>query len=564
MNNTTDMASYTYDYIEVGDEHSLGCKCCRFGRGDDLPVPKKLSHDEMSKLVKRFSHSVFKDWIKLNAILKRFEGSIQKRWLKKSPSQRREILLKAWPDMARTHRPDFAIGFRNSKKQQPRSRSLISAAYLWPYINLEDLQQRHLLLLYLNSRGRNLPYKFVSADIEAAHLGHGWHGSVEGDYYVMRFLRHDSPSTYGSLIKFNNYTKGGIPYGHSMVSIPVRKSSEMEGTGMAYMPCLGLLGLEIQKGIYSFLVSCAKLILHDVSPTAFFIAPHQPTPAPPHAVATSDWPSFTAHMLEAPYRVPQNMDLERMKTLISARRASAEDHIWMLREDPGYFMDTLREWKEHDRSMLNHPCPHCWAAVAAQMISDAYCYLMFWDQLDVLFKSMPTLDEQLKRANHRTLRLQAKDERRWAQILAVIDDMIEFPISTLSEGIPPAPRLRRCYTWFRGGRPDDPLWSAKYSSMTEAEFRVNILFRSICSHEQRSLHGLNHLVQEVQYMLDKDAEANEVVDSWIIGHYSDLALLSELKLRVEGLMPWCQSWKAKKVHESKEVRKAVCQRSCSY
>ena len=36
-------ASYTYDHLELGDDHSLGCKCCRLKNGDDLPVPKKVS-----------------------------------------------------------------------------------------------------------------------------------------------------------------------------------------------------------------------------------------------------------------------------------------------------------------------------------------------------------------------------------------------------------------------------------------------------------------------------------------------------------------------------------------
>jgi hypothetical protein len=152
--------------------------------GTDLPIPKKLSLTEIDKHATAFSAQIFKDWTALNAIIKRFEGTIHKRWLRKSSQQRRGILLQAWPEMPTTHRPDF-LGFRDLNKKAPRSRTCLSNAFLWPYINLEDLQQRHLLLLFLNSRARNFPDKFVSADIEAAHYG-SYNNSVFGTISMLR------------------------------------------------------------------------------------------------------------------------------------------------------------------------------------------------------------------------------------------------------------------------------------------------------------------------------------------------------------------------------------------
>ena len=195
-------------YNNTQDQHVdnvLACKCRRFSHGVDLPVPKGLSPEEVQNHARAFSHFIFADWTKLNAALKRFEGTVKKRWLKKSPAQRRAILLQAWPDMAPTHRPDFAMGFRRQDKRTPRSRTLLSAAYLWPYVNLEDLQLRHLLPLFLNSRGRNLPYAFVTADIEAAHLGHGWRDEEEMETNSMQFHCIASPQAYGS---FTNYKIG--------------------------------------------------------------------------------------------------------------------------------------------------------------------------------------------------------------------------------------------------------------------------------------------------------------------------------------------------------------------
>lgn len=77
----------------------------------------------------------------------------------------------------------------------------------------------------------------------------------------------------------------------------------------------------------------------------------------------------------------------------------------------------------------------------------------------------------------------------------------------------------------------------------------------------RSLHSLHHLVQEAQYMLDTEPGANELIDSWLAGHFADLALISELKLRIESLQPWCNTWRESgvldAVQESDSVTKLL-------
>lgn len=52
-------------------------------------------------------------------------------------------------------------------------------------------------------------------------------------------------------------------------------------------------------------------------------------------------------MLQSSHIVPQELDLDRLTQLVAARRASAEDDLWLLREDPSYFIHSLRDEKEH-------------------------------------------------------------------------------------------------------------------------------------------------------------------------------------------------------------------------
>ena len=54
------------------------------------------------------------------------------------------------------------------------------------------------------------------------------------------------------------------------------------------------------------------------------------------------------------------MDFVRLKSLLTAKRAAAEDHIWTLREDPGYFRDVVLDYSEHqsDRLLSEDGRPH--------------------------------------------------------------------------------------------------------------------------------------------------------------------------------------------------------------
>ena len=454
--------------------------------------------------------------------------------MKKNEKKRRAILLEAWPEMAPTHRPDF-VGFRKAFKNHPRSRTMLSKSYLWPYINLEDLLQRHLLLLFINSRGRNLPDRFISVDIEAAHLGKGWHfdddGIAEGT--VVRF----DPEKHKNGVSVLALHGAQDPRSYGKVIVckgeePLKKSAFM------YHPSLGLLGLEIQQGIYSFLLDVVKLILHDIEPNQFFLAPHVPAPPVPHQ-NKEGWLSFSAHTLEAPYRVPQELDLERIKSLVSARRSAAEDHLWLLRDDPNYFLETLKDWKEHDTITVKHSCARCYNVVAARMISDAFTYFVFWDHISRCLEDMPPLEDQIRRADHEYLRLPRKEEMIWAEILEVVDFLIFEPINALRIGVPPSPRLRNCFNLPDGPPTGDPLtfkWSPK-SKISDPERRVTGLVLALVDSEQRELHSLNHIIQEFQYMMDTDPASADLIDPWINSQIADLALLSELKLRVEGLQP---------------------------
>ncbi|PPJ59583.1 hypothetical protein CBER1_01153 [Cercospora berteroae] len=548
------MAEYvSVTFEEIDGNEWVPCKCCRFNKGTDLPIPASLSDGEIERATKRFSASIFKDWTKLNAIVKRYEGTIQKRWIKKSVTQRRRILLGAWPNMSAGHRPDFK-NLRSNKKRVP----CLPEAYLWPYINLEDLLKRNLLLLFIKSRGRNLPDTFRLADVNAAHLGSGWDRGFDfadvfedyccSEHYLedhdeddagMLFEDRHSPQRYGKLVKHHAISLKTSQYKY------LRRSNE------------GLLSLELLQRTYKFLLECVKLILHDIRPTMFFLAPSAPEPTKmPGSSGLDEYPSMSTHSLEAPYRVPQMLDLKRLQMLVDSRCETSEDHIWLLKEDPGYFAASLREYREHDGE-TEFGCRSDWPTALNKMLTNAYLVFVFWDDIAKRLSSMASIDVQLARANDKTVRLARQDEEKWAAMHEVLTRLMMIPISMLYGGLQTSPRLRNRYRFELedSASPASGRWILQLKA-TSCERRLDTLFFSIHNEHQRELHGLHGLVQEIQYMFETDTEAASLIDPWIASQFADLALVSEIKC-IDALAPWFDENKATLLACRKDVAKTV-------
>lgn len=182
--------------------------------------------------------------------------------------------------------------------------------------------------------------------LQAAHLGDGWDPdldfadiSTEGYCCRAHYLEDHDCADHCMLFQAKHSPTG---YGKVMD----RSVAQLKPAQFKFVCRLqeGLLALEIQDGIYDFLLKASKLILHDIPACMFFRAPHQPKPPMPQPRRVEQWASLSAHALEVPYCVPQRPDLIRLKMLVKGRLSSAEDHLWLLREQPDYFWVTLREW----------------------------------------------------------------------------------------------------------------------------------------------------------------------------------------------------------------------------
>ncbi|KAI4731144.1 hypothetical protein E4T49_00836 [Aureobasidium sp. EXF-10728] len=515
------------------DDNCLSCRICRFQGGLDLPAPTIADLDDLRTHSHVFSISIFRHWVLLNKILKRFEGQIQKRWIKRNNNQRLSVLLQAWPHMAATHRPEFAtlrkISMNNNKRRPDQAKE--KEAYLWPYINQEDLVQSHNLLIFLNSRGRHLPDKFVFGDQHQASVGKSC-GTSEVDKYKMSLHGQRSPKSYGSLV--------------------LRDAGDRVQQELRMEPAAGLQVLEVQERILDFLVKCCRLILHDMNFDQLDLV--ETKPSPPQINPTLPVHTVTAMAQLAPYRLPQKLDMKRLRVLISARREEAEEHVWALREDPGYFAQTMREWAEHSPFMIpdKFKRPHImvgepvfWDKVATNMIFHAYSSLVLFATAD---EAVTLAQERLDSCRHK-LDLSSSLPPEVEKIFQRLDHIVQIvagePLGELMLGFPASPPMRHGYERAAGdSSPSFNTLKVKMGRLSVA-WRVQVLFRTLLSPEQQRKHGLNNTVEEIQRMLDEHSKDSDLISSWVASRFSDLALMSEVRRQLGLFQPWCTAWRSK-------------------
>lgn len=355
---------------------------------------------EVREKARSSSQKILSDWNTLQKIVELHADLLETRWIKKSRKKQRELLLKAWPNMSATHRPDYEAYRQECTGRVLGGLSKFQEAYKWPYINQQDLSSRSLII-FIHSRARNPPSAFARADLNATHLGTVGHFIPEPAFLPNHtlFLDGDKVETYGRLVSWDDDAT----------------AADLMRTERQFSPGDGLKALELQEKIYPFLIKCCELILHDLVQSGALLEGDIPTAVTGNSVVapkavpstvTEILPSLATISAEAPYRLPANIDFERLRDILAARLSAAEDYLFDLREDPGFFADTINDWSEHRNDALldtngnPHPTgPHTldfWERVIRNIIGDGYSYYEIWFLLHQQAVLLCTLKEKYK------------------------------------------------------------------------------------------------------------------------------------------------------------------------
>ncbi|KAI1324845.1 hypothetical protein F5Y16DRAFT_423508 [Xylariaceae sp. FL0255] len=537
----------TADY--ANDSDAFGIFAAR-----GMAPPKILRPDEVRREAKQRCTNIFANFHILQRILER---TIQKRWEKKTRTQRISILLQFWPDMPQTHRPDFAAfrkhaGNLNSVAIQYRS------SFIWPIINQEDLGDTKTLPLLINSRGRNHPSVFAAFDGELMHLGKTTMAIVPVylNEHVMILNGVTQEESYGKLIAWDEH-EDAFDWMH---------------TRKQFLPGEGLFILEFQERLLRFLVDCCKTILHDIpfqqmTSNRFAI---QPEPPVKESKDTTGFASLAILAKEAPYRVPSNLDLERIESLLSARTSKAEDHFWSLREDPSYFAETDFEIKEHRLEMLKdvrgdtHPAtkfPHddlIWARVLGSVLVDSFFDLESYTELRNQANHLRKLSSEYSPELSPQKDLPEEYLSALLKFRHYLNQVVKGVLARLKSSMVASPPLR---TFFVREVPTS--FSSSIITVTEnSRNEMNKVTRELIwllrtlweDGYTLFLCRMTIVIDELDRLLKSESKASELVSPYVAMLIGDLSILGECLRQLEIFQAWANGFENALVDRETDIK----------
>lgn len=417
---------------------------------------------------------------------------------------------------------------------------------MWPYINQEDLSKPKALLLLLNARGRHHPCDFAAADGDTFRLGKTANAIVPICVKQNTMILNGAigPGEYGRLLAWQEH-----PHARDWL----RSSKQFE-------PQEGFMILEAQEGLLSFLVDFCKNILHDIPEDALITDKYRIKEEPQlkSEAETTGFDSLAVMMAEEPYRVPAHLDLERMEALLSARTSAAEDYLWSLREDPGYFSETLWDVSEHraerfkDESRQAHPALDkanksiFWARVVGEVLFNAYYELESFSELHKQAQELRML--QLKHADaiSPTEDLPTDYLRAIFKFRHFLDRATVMPIAQIRLYIKVSPPFRNMHHFKPvGDAMSSEGWIHERSvKKTKFENRLFSLLRNLWEQggQMYSTTRMPVVMDDLERLLDSDPRTKNLASQCIAGAMSDLSILSQCFKQLESYQPWARGF----------------------
>lgn len=533
-----------FDEVDYNDPESI-FRALGGGVPGGIPIPKFQSPKAVRQEAKMRRDRIFRNYAKLHDILDRHEATIQKRWAKKTKAQRLQVLLQAWPNMAPNHRPDFEA-FRRETEEERMAGTKYRDWWMWPYINQEDLSRPRTLPLLLSSRGRHHPCNFAAIDAHEQKFAFTTKAVVPiylNEYMMfLNGIDEKRPDDYGKLAHWHDH----------------ENNFDLFFTQRQFLPGEGLLVLEIQDRLLSFLVDCCKEIMRDIPEDKLQcnLYPVQPEPRMKEESESTGFDSLAVLAAEAPYRVPAKLDFGRIESLLGAQAAACEDHLWSLREDPSYFAEKLNELKDHrletlkDENGLPHPISRndqvFWSRIISSMLVQAYLTVEIYSELHRQAQELKRL--QLKYAKV----ISIKDDLPKEYLKAILK--FKFYLSQATKGIlselkhtaTSSPPLRYLSVRIPGNSPDPGVMGAMDNpnhKRTDLEMRLLWLLATLWEDGMALfLATQSVVVDELERLLRSEPQANQLISPYIAGLIGQLSVVTQCMHQIEIYQPWARSF----------------------
>lgn len=306
--------------------------------------------------------------------------------------------------------------------------------------------------------------------------------------------------------------------------------------------------------MYRFCVDCCKKILHEKSVDELEGTIDSVRPEPASISGTeSGLASLAAAAAEAPYRLPMNLNLDRLKSMLAAKLEDAEDHLWALREDPGYFGAQLADAKEHrneqisDKRGRKHSTIEdrlkssiLWQRLIGNSVVNAYANIEMWNVLLGQVVKLQALKEKHNKDISPGKDLPEEYAMAFYKFMHHLVQFTKGPIGILKVGLFGSPPLR---TFFERD-PQDPnstiilVHSKGMLSKNKVRDELLWLLNTLFDEKRLFLLDLGILMDELDRLLESEPTAKELVSSWVADKISDLAVISQCIQQIKLYHPW--------------------------
>ncbi|KAI4655063.1 uncharacterized protein J4E79_008128 [Alternaria viburni] len=484
------------------------------------------------------------DYSKLLDFTKEHGSVIRESWSKLRVSERQQVLRDVDPDIPIVHRPDLAFAARHVEglyaSDLSRHRFFASDLVRMPYINLQDLTSRpEAMLLLLHYRTCQLPAAFAHAELlhaacyqtsEEEHFAclQGWATSFTGQD------EHD----YGKM----------IPY------INLNEARARIEDGLAVHPGVAVTVLRTQLYLYRLLHRICKRILarslglqpppRSLSSCIFF-----------NLQAFDTSPRGMAMIAMAPFLGAQDLNIDRMRLLMSTKIDECADHLGSLREDPAYFAEQFESQRKHCLALIKDDMgrtappeldlPDSDSLVVQKLMVSAYEALMCWT-------SALVLADKVKDAKANLPTTEPGDEIPLAyreaikDLWAFLHDMLDHRMIFFNAGIQAAPSLRAYQHAKYEVENGEALMRLRPKTEVYLEPQ-NPVHRFVAGsyrlthHVNVPIEGYAHILEYFDHLANTHQEVRNVITPFIAYQLSEVSLMSACIHHLHLYAPWSRA-----------------------
>ncbi|KAG0050121.1 hypothetical protein BGZ83_005080 [Gryganskiella cystojenkinii] len=335
--------------------------------------------------------------------------------------------------------------------------------------------------------------------------------------------------------------------------------------------------------VYRFLLECCLLILHDI-PRETLGRPSDKSPiepAPPALTLVEPGVnSLTALSTMAPYRLPANLDLRRLQDLVAAKRSAVEDHIWSLREDPGYFADTLAVELDHRVESLKdmHGRSHelmrpnrrreLYERVSESVVSDAHSDLVSWNDLHERIDAALTLQRKYKAdLDSGMLPVLPPDlELVFLDLYYCLENNVKNSCTLLERILRSSPPLKDCFFQAPakpGSKGSLRVIENKLSPTWDLSRRQLMVFLELLwDDRERAAITPSGILDSLDHVFQLEGgQGWDLLSARVSGVVEDISLLAECHRQIELYQPWATRFRTEACYRDTELNHRLQKRT---